>query len=164
MDIESLGGETIEQFYKAGIIKDYADLYDLKKEQIIPLERMAEKSAANIIEGIEASKQVPFERVLYALGIKGVGETMAKKIAFNFKSMDALRHANMERLLEVPDVGEILAKSVIDFFADKENEHILSRLHHKGLRFELAAEQIASFSDKLAGKTFVVSGVFAKHS
>ena len=164
MDIESLGGETIEQFYKAGLIKNIADLYDLKKEQIVPLERMAEKSAANIVEGIEESKKVPFERVLYALGIKHVGETMAKKLAFSLKSMDALRHANMERLLEVPDVGEVLAQSVINFFADKDNEHILSRLQHKGLKFELAAEEIAAFSDKLEGKSFVVSGVFAKHS
>lgn len=164
MNIESIGSETIELFNKAGLVHNIADLYDLKKEQIKTLDRMAEKSAANIIEGIEASKKVPFERVLFALGIKHVGETTAKKLAFTFRSMDALKHANMDKLLEVSDVGEVLAQSIIDYFADAGNEHILSRLKHHGLQFELAAEQIAAYSDKLQGKTFVVSGVFTKHS
>jgi len=164
MGIDSIGPETIELFNKAGLVNNIADLYDLKKEQIVGLERMAEKSAANIIDGIEESKQVPFERVLFALGIKHIGETSAKKIAFYFKSMDALRKATLEQLLEVPDVGEIVAKSIIEFFADKDNAHIVEKLHHKGLKFELGAEEIAAFSDKLAGKTFVVSGVFTKHS
>jgi DNA ligase (NAD+) len=164
MNIESMGAETIELFNKAGILNNIGDIYDLKKEQIIPLERMAEKSANNIIEGIEDSKKVPFERVLFALGIKHVGETTAKKLAFKFKSMDALRKAKLEDLLEVSDVGEVLAKSLIDYFADAENEKLLNKLHHKGLQFELRADEIAAFSDKLQGKTFVVSGVFAKHS
>ncbi len=164
MNIESMGAETIELFNKAGILNNIGDIYDLKKEQIIPLERMAEKSANNIIEGIEESKKVPFERVLFALGIKHVGETTAKKLAFKFKSMAALRKANMESLLEVSDVGEVLAKSLIGYFADLENEALLNKLHHKGLQFELRADEIAAFSDKLQGKTFVVSGVFAKHS
>ena len=164
MNIESMGAETIELFNKAGILNNIGDIYDLKKEQIIPLERMAEKSANNIIEGIEESKKVPFERVLFALGIKHVGETTAKKLAFKFKSMDALRKAKLEELLEVSDVGEVLAQSLIDYFADPENEALLNKLHHKGLQFELRADEIAAFSDKLQGKTFVVSGVFAKHS
>jgi DNA ligase (NAD+) len=164
MNIESMGAETIELFYKASLLHNIGDIYDLKKEQIIPLERMAEKSAANIIEGIEESKNVPFERVLFALGIKHVGETTAKKLAFYFKSLDALKHASIEQLLEVSDVGEILAKSIIDFFADETNAQIVKKLQHKGLKFELGAEEIAAFSDKLQGKTFVVSGVFVKHS
>jgi DNA ligase (NAD+) len=164
MNIESMGAETIDLFYKAGLLHNIADIYDLKKEQIIPLERMAEKSAANIIEGIEASKNVPFERVLFALGIKHVGETTAKKLAFYFKSVDALRVATVEQLLEVSDVGEVLAKSIIDYFANEGTANIVKRLQEKGLKFELAAEEIAAFSDKLQGKTFVVSGVFTKHS
>jgi len=164
MNIESMGAETIELFNKAGILNNIGDIYDLKKEQIIPLERMAEKSANNIIEGIEESKKVPFERVLFALGIKHVGETTAKKLAFKFKSMDALRKAKVEDLLEVSDVGEVLAKSLIGYFADPENEALLNKLHYKGLQFELHADEIAAFSDKLLGKTFVVSGVFARHS
>ncbi|HTB07538.1 MAG TPA: NAD-dependent DNA ligase LigA [Bacteroidia bacterium] len=164
MNIESLGPETIELFYKAGLVNNIADLYDLKKEQIVGLDRMAEKSAANIIEGIEASKQVPFERVLFALGIKHIGETSAKKIAFYFKSLNALRHATLEQLLEVNDVGEVVAKSIIEFFTDEDNAKMVDHLHHKGLKFELGAEEIAAFSDKLAGETFVVSGVFTKHS
>jgi DNA ligase (NAD+) len=164
MNIESIGAETIELFNKAGLVNNIGDIYDLKKEDIVPLERMAEKSAANIIEGIEASKQVPFERVLFALGIKHVGETTAKKLAFKFKSIDALRKASVADLLEVSDVGEVLAKSLIDYFADKDNETILHKLQHKGLKFELNADEIAAFSDKLLNKTFVVSGVFMKHS
>jgi len=165
MNIESIGAETIELFYKAGLVHNIADIYNLKKEQIVPLERMAEKSAANIIEGIEASKKVPFERVLFALGIKHVGETTAKKLAFSFKSLDGLiRGAQLEKLLEIPDIGEVVAQSIIDYFADADNQHIIKTLQHKGLQFELGAEQIAAFSDKLAGKTFVVSGVFTKHS
>ena len=164
MNIESIGAETIELFNKAGLVNNIGDIYDLKKEDIVPLERMAEKSAANIIEGIETSKQVPFERVLFALGIKHVGETTAKKLAFKFKSMDALRKATVADLLEVSDVGEVLAKSLIDYFADKDNEAILHKLQHKGLKFELNADEIAAFSDKLLSKTFVVSGVFMKHS
>jgi len=164
MNIESIGAETIELFYKAGLVHNIADIYSLKKEQIVPLERMAEKSAANIVEGIEESKKVPFERVLFALGIKHVGETTAKKLAFSFKSIEALREAKIDSLLEVSDVGGVLAQSIIDYFADADNQHIIKTLQEKGLQFELGAEQIAAFSDKLAGKTFVVSGVFTKHS
>lgn len=160
MNIESIGAETIELFYKAGLVHNIADIYNLKKEQIVPLERMAEKSAANIIEGIEASKKVPFERVLFALGIKHVGETTAKKLAFSFKSVEALREATLDKLLDVSDVGEVLAQSIIDYFADADNQRIIKTLQEKGLQFELGAEQIAAFSDKLAGKTFVVSGAF----
>ena len=164
MNIDSLGGETIEQLYNAGLIKNIADIYDLKKEQLLPLERMAEKSANNLLEGIEASKKVPFERVLYAIGIRHVGETTAKKIARKVKSIHALENATEEELLHIDEVGEIIAKSITAYFADKENKKILTHLKHHGLQFELSEEQMQSTTDKLEAKTFVISGVFQKHS
>lgn len=164
MDIDSLGGETIVQLYKAGLIKNIADIYDLKKEQLLPLERMAEKSAQNLIDGIEASKQAPFERVLYAIGIRHVGETTAKKIARKVKSMEALMQASQEELLNIDEVGEIIAISIHDFFANHENKKIIQRLKKAGLQFELSEEQQQGGSDKLKDLTIVISGVFAKHS
>ncbi len=164
MNIDSLGGETIEQLYNAGLIKNIADIYDLKKEQLLPLERMAEKSANNLLEGIEASKKIPFERVLYAIGIRHVGETTAKKIARKVKNMHALENATEEELLHIDEVGEIIAKSITAYFADPENRKIISHLKHCGLQFELSEEQMQSTTDKLGAKTFVISGVFQKHS
>lgn len=164
MNIDSLGGETIAQLFKAGLVKNIADLYDLKKEQILPLERMAEKSATNLIEGLEASKSVPFERVLYAIGIRHVGETTAKKIAKKIKSLDALVKATKEELLAIDEVGEIIAISVSDFFANENNKAIITKLKYAGLQFELTEEQQQSGSEKLKDLTFVISGVFAKHS
>ena len=164
MNIDSLGGETIEQLYNAGLIKNIADIYELKKEQLLPLERMAEKSANNLLEGIEASKQIPFERVLYAIGIRHVGETTAKKIARKVKSIHALEIATEEELLHIDEVGEIIAKSITAYFADKENKKIVTHLKHHGLQFELSEEQMQSTTDKLGAKTFVISGVFQKHS
>ncbi|MGZ3863909.1 MAG: NAD-dependent DNA ligase LigA [Bacteroidia bacterium] len=164
MDIDSLGGETIEQLYNEGLIKNIADLYELKKEQLLPLERMAEKSANNLLEGIEASKKVSFERVLYAIGIRHVGETTAKKITRKVKSMDALMNATEEDLLQVGEVGEVIARSIVHFFSDKENAHIIHRLKKYGLQFELSEEQMQGTTDKLGGQTFVISGVFHKHS
>ncbi len=164
MNIDSLGGETIGQLYDAGLIKNIADLYDLKKEQLLPLERMAEKSANNLIEGLEASKQVPFERVLYSIGIRHVGETTAKKIAKKVKSLDVLMSHSKEQLLETDEVGEVIAESIADFFANAENRTIIERLKKAGLQFELSAEQQEAGSDKLKGLTFVISGVFNNHS
>jgi DNA ligase (NAD+) len=164
MDIDSLGGETIEQLYDKGLIKNIADLYDLKKEQLLPLERMAEKSANNLIAGVEASKKVSFERVLYGIGVRHVGETTAKKIARKIKSMDALMRSTEEELLQVGEVGEVIAKSIVNFFADKENRSIIERLKKQDLQFELSEEQMQSTTDKLGGQTFVISGVFQKHS
>ncbi len=164
MNIDSLGGETIGQLYDAGLIKNIADLYDLKKEQLLPLERMAEKSANNLIEGLEASKQVPFERVLYSIGIRHVGETTAKKIAKKVKSLDVLMSHSKEQLLETDEVGEVIAESIADFFANAENRNIIERLKKAGLQFELSAEQQEAGSDKLKGLTFVISGVFNNHS
>lgn len=164
MNIDSLGGETIVQLYNAGLIKNIADLYDLKKEQLLPLERMAEKSANNLIEGLEASKQVPFERVLYAIGIRHVGETTAKKIAKKVKSLDVLINATKEELLNIDEVGEIIAISIADYFGNEQNKEIILRLKVAGLRFELDEQQQQGGSDKLKDLTFVISGVFEKHS
>ena len=164
MNIDSLGGETIVQLFKAGLVKNIADLYDLKKEQLLPLERLAEKSANNLIEGLEASKQVPFERVLYAIGIRHVGETTAKKIAKKVKTLDILIHSSKEELLAIDEVGEIIAISLHDFFSNEKNKAIIEKLKAAGLQFELSEEQQQGGSDKLKDLTFVISGVFAKHS
>ncbi|MBA2612122.1 MAG: NAD-dependent DNA ligase LigA [Bacteroidetes bacterium] len=164
MNIDSLGGETIAQLFDAGLVKNIADLYDLKKEQLLPLDRMAEKSANNLIEGLEASKNVPFERVLYAIGIRHVGETTAKKIAKKVKSLDVLISHSKEQLLETDEVGEVIAESIAVFFADANNRNIIERLKKAGLQFELSAEQQEAGSEKLKGLTFVISGVFNKHS
>ena len=164
MNIDSLGGETIVQLFKAGLVKNIADLYDLKKEQLLPLERLAEKSANNLIEGLDASKQVPFERVLYAIGIRHVGETTAKKIAKKVKTLDILIHSSKEELLAIDEVGEIIAIRLHDFFSNEKNKAIIEKLKAAGLQFELSEEQQQGGSDKLKDLTFVISGVFAKHS
>ncbi|HKC66689.1 MAG TPA: NAD-dependent DNA ligase LigA, partial [Bacteroidia bacterium] len=164
MNIDSLGGETIEQLYNERLIHNIADIYELKKEQLLPLERMAEKSANNLLAGIEASKQIPFERVLYAIGIRHVGETTAKKIARKVKNMDALINATEEELVNIDEVGEVIAKSIAAYFANAENKTVVERLKKQGLQFALSEEQLQSNTDKLGGKTFVISGVFQKHS
>jgi len=164
MNIDSLGGETIVQLYNASLIKTIADLYDLKKEDILPLERMAEKSAQNLIDGIEASKQVPFERVLYAIGIRHVGETTAKKIAKKVKSLSVLINSTKEELLAIDEVGEIIADSIAQYFSNQTNKDIVHRLQQAGLQFELSEEQQQAASDKLKDLTIVISGVFTKHS
>ena len=164
MDIEGLGGETVALLVNANLITNYADLYTLKKEDILPLERMAEKSADNLINGIERSKEIPFERVLFALGIRYVGETVAKKLAKHYKNVDALASANIEDLTAVDEIGERIAQSVTDFFASEENKVIIERLKDYGLQLEIAVEELENQSDKLGGNTFVISGVFEKVS
>jgi DNA ligase (NAD+) len=159
MDIEGLGGETVALLYKADLVKNYADLYELKKEDIVVLDRMAEKSADNLINGIEKSKTVPFERVLYALGIRYVGETVAKKLAKHYKTIDALAQADMLDLVTVDEIGERIAQSVMDFFQNQENKRTISRLKSFGIQFEMK-EDFSKVSSILEGKTFVVSGVF----
>ena len=160
MDIEGLGGETVELLFKEGLIKNYADLYTLTTAQIVPLERMAEKSAENLVKGVEASKKIPFERVLFALGIRYVGETVAKKLAKAYKTIDGLLLATEEELVAVDEIGERIATSVVAFFQNPENQEILERLRTYGLQFTLSEEQLQNQSDNLKGKTFVVSGVF----
>ncbi|OFY87432.1 MAG: DNA ligase (NAD(+)) LigA [Bacteroidetes bacterium RIFCSPLOWO2_12_FULL_35_15] len=164
MDIDSLGAETIAQLFDAGLVKTVADLYELKKEDLLKLGRMAEKSVNNLLEGIEASKKVTFERVLYGIGIRHIGETTAKKLAYYFKNIDALKNATLEQLLEVGDIGETTAQSIIDYFTDKHTVKIIEDLKSHGLQFELSEEQLINTSDKLNGLSFVVSGVFSKFS
>jgi DNA ligase (NAD+) len=164
MDIEGLGGETVALLVNNGLIHNYADLYELRTEQVIPLERMAEKSAVNLINGIAASKQIPFERVLFALGIRYVGETVAKKLARHFKSIDALMATSEEELVGVEEIGERIAQSVIQFFASEENKETIQRLKGYGVQLEISADILANQTDKLQGNTFVVSGVFTSVS
>jgi len=163
MDIDGLGGETVALLFNAGLVTNYADLYELKKEQIIPLERMAEKSAENLINGIEKSKTIPFERVLYALGIRYVGETVAKKLAKHYNSIDAIAQASIMDLILVDEIGDKIAQSVVQFFENQENIRIIDRLKHYGLQLESGADDVL-LSEKLKGKTFVVSGVFEIYS
>ena len=164
MDIDGLGGETVALLYNNGLIENYADLYKLEKEQIIPLERMAEKSAENLINGIEKSKEVSFERVLYALGIRYVGETVAKKLAKHYKNIDAIAHASLLDLVLVDEIGEKIAQSVVQFFENQENVRIIDELKKFGVQFEIVQDENGNFSEKLKGKTFVVSGVFETFS
>ncbi len=164
MNIDSLGSETIEQLYNFGLIKNIADLYDLRKDDLLLLERMAEKSANNLLEGIEASKSVPFERVLYAIGIRHVGETTAKKIVKKVKSLSTLMNASRDELLEIDEVGSTIAESIFNFLTDEKNRNVLLRLKNVGLQFEQTEEQRQGGSDKLSGLTFVISGVFNKYS
>ncbi|MGW9686552.1 NAD-dependent DNA ligase LigA [Flagellimonas sp. 2504JD1-5] len=160
MDIEGMGSETVELLFKEGLIENYADLYTLTKEQVMPLERMAEKSAENLVNGVAASKSIPFERVLFALGIRYVGETVAKKLAKAYKNIDALRATSQEALIAVDEIGERIAESVVQFFEDPTNVEIVERLKSYGLQFSLSEEQLQNQSDTLKGQTFVVSGVF----
>ena len=164
MDIEGLGGETVALLYNNGLVKDYADLYELTVDQILPLERMAQKSAENLVNGVQKSKEVPFERVLYAIGIRYVGETVAKKLAKHYKSIDAIRNASLMDLILVDEIGEKIAQSVIEFFDNPENIRIIERLKQYGVQMELVEVHNPNATDKLAGKTFVVSGVFEKFS
>ncbi len=164
LDIEGLGSETVELLFNEGLINNYADLYTLTKEQVMPLERMAEKSAENLVAGVEASKKIPFERVLFGLGIRYVGETVAKKLAKAYKNIDALMVANMLDLVAVDEIGERIAQSVVEFFGNYENVEIVKRLKSYGLQFSLSEEQLQNQTDTLKGKSFVVSGVFEKVS
>ncbi len=164
MNIDGLGAETVELLFKENLITNYADLYDLKVEQIIPLERMAEKSAENMIKGIEASKKIPFEKVLFGLGIRFVGETVAKKLAKHFKSIDNLMRASFEELIAVDEIGDRIAESIVDFSNNLVNIQLIDRLKSYGVQLQLSAEALENQTDTLQGKIFVVSGVFIKMS
>ncbi|MEO9501368.1 NAD-dependent DNA ligase LigA [Nonlabens ulvanivorans] len=181
MDIDGIGAETVGQLVDAGFINNYADLYDLTVEQVLPLERMAQKSAENMINGIEASKQVPFERVLFGLGIRYVGETIAKKLAKHYKNIDSLFNMpaepektsidlfadvssaadkKIEELTAVPEIGESIAQSLVEFIQKEDQMTIVERLKNAGLQFALSEEQLEGQTDKLSGKSFVISGIF----
>lgn len=162
MDIDGLGEETVELLYENGLLHDISDLYDLKAEQLAPLPRLGEKSADNIVRSIAASREVPFHRVLFGLGIRFVGETTAKYLADHFRSLDAVMHATREELVEADEVGGKIADAIVDYFADPENLRIIGRLRDAGLRFESEERTLAS--ESLAGRSFVISGKFATHS
>jgi len=160
MNIDGLGAETVELLYKNDLIKNFADLYVLSEEQIVPLERMAKKSAQNMIQGIEASKQISFEKVLFSLGIRFVGETVAKKLARHYKGIDALMAASYEELIDVDEIGEKIAESIIGFFENPGNKLLVDRLKSYGLNLSIDEAFFADHTDKLKGLVFVVSGVF----
>ena len=162
MDIDGLGGETVDLLRKEGLIENYADLYDLQVSQVIPLERMAEKSAQNMIDGIKKSKEIPFEKVLFALGIRFVGETVAKKLAKHFKSIDNLMTASFEALISVDEIGDRIAASILEFSNDIGNMQLIHRLKYHGVQLKISEKDLIGQTDKLQGKVFVVSGVFYK--
>lgn len=164
MNIESLGPETVDDYFQKGLIRNIADLYDIKVQDIDGAMGTRAKSAKKIVEGIAATVNVPFERVVFAIGIRFVGETTAKLLARKFKSMDALANADMRQLLEVEGVGEVIANSVMDFFSSDENKKILERLQQHGVKMKIDDEDEVVSTDKLAGKSIVISGVFSKHS
>ena len=163
MNIDSLGPETVDDYYRRGLIRNVADLYDIDVQQING-DGSREKSARKIVDGIAASKEVPFERVVFALGIRLVGETSAKLIARHFKNIDALQNATLDELTHIDGIGEVMAKSVITYFHTPENQTIVERLRGYGLRMSLSEEQLASHTELLKGQTIVISGVFQKHS
>lgn len=163
MNIDSLGPETVDEYYRRGLIHNIADLYKIQVQDINGTGNR-ERSAQKTVNGIEASKKVPFERVVFALGIRFVGETSARLLARRFKTMDALQAATMQQLMDIDGVGEVIAKSVITYFANPVNQEIVARLRSYGLQMQLSEEQIEGTSDKLSGKSIVISGVFAKHS
>jgi DNA ligase (NAD+) len=163
MNIDNLGPETVDMFYRLGLVKDATDLYRLTLEDIRELDRMGDKSAENIVNAIARSKEVPFERVLFALGIRFVGETVAKKLAKSFASMEELGRADMERLIHIDEIGEKIGKSILQYFSDDSNRRMVSRLKEAGLQME-RTEKRDDYTDKLAGQSIVISGVFTLHS
>jgi len=164
LDINGLGDETVELLYHSGLLKNIGDLYDLKYEDILKLDRMADKSARNLIEGIEASKKIPYQRVLFGLGIRFVGETVAKKLAAKFKTIDALMTATYEELMLVDEIGERIALSIIEFFAEEKNRTLMQRLKEAGLQLENMEVEKEKLSDIFSGKNIVISGVFSRFS
>ena len=164
MNIMSLGPETVDEYWSRGLIHNVADLYDLTVSQITGGNKNRRLSAENVVNGIKHSTQVPFERVVFALGIRFVGETSARLLARHFKTMDALMNASMEELQEVEGIGEVIAKSVQSYFRHPQNMEIINRLRQYGVQMSLSEEQIQGVTDKLAGKSIVISGVFAQHS
>jgi len=158
LNIENLGAETIEQLYNEKLIQNPADLYTLTKEKLLPLERMAEKSAQNILDGIEKSKEIAFEKVLFGLGIKHVGETIAKKLVKNFSNLEEIKNASLEELCQVEDIGAKIAESILAFFQKNENILLVERLKNYGIKFEKNENQTNNISNILNGKTFLFTG------
>ncbi|MDC7997840.1 NAD-dependent DNA ligase LigA [Gilvibacter sediminis] len=164
MDIEGLGGETVALLVKEGLITNYADLYDLRVDQLLPLERMAQKSAENLVDGVAKSREIPFERVLFALGIRYVGETVAKKLARHYKSIEALEQASEDDLIGVDEIGSAIAQSVVQWFSEEKHQQLIIRLKAAGVQLQLSEEVLANQTDTLKGDVVVVSGVFSRVS
>jgi len=164
MNIDGLGPETVDMFYRLGLIENTADLYKLTADDIKGLDRMGEKSAENIVTGIAQSKTVPFERVIFALGIRFVGETVAKKIAKSFENIDDLQQADLEKLVSIDEIGEKIAQSILAYFANESNRELVNRLKEAGLQLYRTEEDLSGYTDKLAGQSIVISGVFIHHS
>ena len=164
MNIDGLGPETVDMFYRLGLIKNTADLYRLTADDIKGLDRMGEKSAENIINGINQSKEVPFERVIFALGIRFVGETVAKKIAKAFKNVEELENADLETLISIDEIGEKIAQSILNYFSNASNRELVRRLRKTDLQLYRTEEDLSGYTDKLAGQSIVISGVFTHHS
>jgi len=164
MNIDGLGSETIELLFQKKLINDIADLYDLKQSDLVDLERLGEKSATRILDSLETSKHVPFERVLFALGIRYVGETVAKKLARDLKSIERIETASIEELTEVEEIGSKIAESLVNWFADDRNKQLVDRLKSQNLQFEMKSEQKEGQTDKLKGLSIIISGTFEKFS
>ena len=164
MDIDGLGPETIDLFYRLGMVRTVADLYSLNESEIASLERLGEKSAHNIIEAVDRSLQVPFERVLFALGIRFVGETVAKKLANSFVSIEALEAATLDDLVDVDEIGPRIAQSVRAYFENEQNRNLIKRLEEVGVQMRISEDRLSGFTDKLDGATIVISGTFTHHS
>lgn len=163
LEINALGEKTLEEFFRAGFVKDVSDIYSVTREQILSLEGYKDLSATNILAGVEASKNIPFERVMFGLGIRYVGETVAKKLAYAFRNIDDLSKATQEELANVEEIGGKIAESVAQWFSNGENISLIERLKSQGLQFTLDESKLLNRSDKLQGKTFVISGVFKIH-
>ena len=164
MNIDGIGEETAEQLYAVGLVKNVADIYDLTDDKLTIVGRIGELTSRRILRGIEASKSVPFERVVYALSIPNVGETVAKKLAFATATMENLMNSTVEELTSIDEIGEIIAENVVAFFKEPRNQEIVRRLNAAGLQMAVSEEAKAAMSDKLAGKSIVISGVFEHHS
>lgn len=164
MDIDGIGEETAEQLFAVGLVKNIADIYDLTEDRLEIVGRIGELTSRRIMRGINASKQVPFERVVFALSIPNVGETVAKKIAFAMVDIDRLMNADLETLTSIDEIGNVIAENVIAFFSDPDNRQIVERLRAAGLQMAISQEARAAVSDRLKGKSIVISGVFQHHS
>jgi DNA ligase (NAD+) len=164
MDIDGLGQETIELLNNQELVKNITDLYSLKKEQLENLDRMGEKSAQRILDGLETSKNVPFERVLFALGIRFVGETVAKTLAKKLHNIDNIRNAKKEELVEIDEIGERIAVSVVEWFLKDEHVQLVQKLKENGLQFQISEDKLTGRTEKLSGLSIIISGTFEKYS
>ncbi|MBQ2595085.1 MAG: NAD-dependent DNA ligase LigA, partial [Bacteroidaceae bacterium] len=164
MNITSLGPETVDEYFRQGLIRDAADLYELTEEQLLRPAAGDQKGVRKILQSIEDSKAVPFERVLYAIGIRFVGEIAAKTLARNFGSMDAVAAASLDELMQINGIGLVIAQSVMQYFAEPKNRDFVSRLRQHGVQMQLSEERLSAQSDRLQGQAIVISGVFHHHS